>query len=68
MKRLILFGLCLSVGVLFAANPVKISYTYNYLSNDRNESQALAEQHAIERAKQKALELRFRVLSALRVQ
>lgn len=61
MKRLILFGLCLSVGVLFAANPVKISYTYNYLSNDRNESQALAEQHAIERAKQKALELRFGV-------
>jgi len=47
---------------LFAANkPVKMSYNYTYLSNDRNESQTQAEQHAIERAKQKALEERFGV-------
>lgn len=62
MKRLYILPLCFMALTLFAANkPVKITYEYTYLSNDRNESQTLAEQHAVERAKQKALEERFGV-------
>lgn len=47
--------------LVFGAKPKQIEWTYTYLSNDRNESQAQAEQHAIERAKQNALENAFGV-------
>lgn len=59
MKRFIICVLCAVCCVpLFAANPnvKKISYDYVYRSNDNNESKTQAEQHAIEKAKQKALE------------
>ena len=46
---------------LSAAKTEHVRITYEYLSNDRNESQAQAEQHAIERAKQRALEEKFGV-------
>ncbi len=62
MKRIYSIILC-TVFLLpvYAAKPVPVHATYNYLSNDRNESQAQAEQHAIERAKQRALENAFGV-------
>ncbi len=44
-----------------AAKVVRLSITYEYLSNDRKESQEDAEKRALERAKQKALEERFGV-------
>ncbi len=59
MKRLLLLSVILISLSLYAGKPKQVDYTYTYLSNDRNESQALAEQHAIERAKQKVLEETF---------
>jgi len=62
MKRILFFALCFSLVVPgYAAKPQQIEWTSTYVSNDRNESQAQAEQHAIERAKQKALEHAFGV-------
>ena len=49
-------------GYIRAAEPQRVSVTYEYNSNDRNESQALAEQHAFEYAKRKAIEERFPIL------
>ena len=48
---------------LFAAKEklTNVSITYDYLSNDRNESKAEAEIHAIEKAKRRALEKAFGV-------
>ena len=49
-------------GYIRAAEPQRVSVTYEYNSNDRNESQALAEQHAFEYAKRKAIEEQFPIL------
>ena len=49
-------------GYMRAAEPQRVSVTYEYNSNDRNESQALAEQHAFEYAKRKAIEEQFPIL------
>ena len=48
---------------MFAAKEklTNVSITYDYLSNDRNESKAEAEIHAIEKAKRRALEKAFGV-------
>ena len=43
-------------GYMRAAEPQRVSVTYEYNSNDRNESQALAEQHAFEYAKRKQVQ------------
>ncbi len=59
MKRIFICVLCAVFSIpFFAAKPnvKEIVYDYVYRSNDRNESQSQAEQHAIEKAKQKALE------------
>lgn len=63
MKRIFLLSLSLLAIMVFAAKqkPIEVSFSYDYLSNDRNESQAEAEKHALERAKQKALENAFGV-------
>ena len=62
MQRTLILILCSLFFISsFAAKPTSVDITYNYLSNDRNESQAQAEQHAIERAKQRALENAFGV-------
>ncbi len=50
------------LGYMRAAEPQRVSVTYEYNSNDRNESQALAEQHAFEYAKRKAIEEQFPIL------
>lgn len=60
---IVIFCLALS-GYMKAAEPEKVSITYEYNSNDRHESQALAEQHAIEYAKRKAIEDRFPILAS----
>lgn len=54
----ILFFCSLTLG---ATKPEKVSAEYEYLSSDRNESQAQAEQQALLLAKQQALEDRFGV-------
>lgn len=54
--------LLLVSGYINAAEPQRVSVTYEYNSNDRNESQALAEQHAFEYAKRKAIEEQFPIL------
>lgn len=61
MKRIILYTIFSVFSLsLFAANDiVRVSATYEYFSNNPNESPAQAEQTAIERAKQKALEDKF---------
>lgn len=61
MKRIILYTILSAFSLsLFAANDiVRVSATYEYVSNNPNESPAQAEQTAIERAKQKALEDKF---------
>lgn len=51
------------LGSINASEPQRVSVTYEYNSNDRNESQALAEQHAFEYAKRKAIEERFPILA-----
>lgn len=63
MKRVLLILLCAMSLPLFAAKEklTNVSITYDYLSNDRNESKAEAEIHAIEKAKRKALENAFGV-------
>lgn len=63
MKRIILVLLCALSLPLFAAKEklTNVSITYDYLSNDRNESKAEAEIHAIEKAKRRALEKAFGV-------
>ena len=55
--------LCVLSLPLFAAKDklTNVSITYDYLSNDRNESKAEAEIHAIEKAKRRALENAFGV-------
>ena len=61
---LLLFAILLSCSTLLAnpKTPVEtIDTEFTYQSNDRNESQAQAEKIAIERAKQRALEIRFGV-------
>ena len=60
-KILFTITLCLTTLAIFASKPEHLSITYDYRSNDRNESQAQAEQHAIEKAKQRALENKFGV-------
>ena len=55
--------LLLVSGYMKAAEPQRVSVTYEYNSNDRNESQALAEQHAFEYAKRKAIEEQFPILA-----
>ena len=50
-------------GYMRAAEPQRVSVTYEYNSYDRNESQALAEQHAFEYAKRKAIEEQFPILA-----
>ena len=57
---LIILLLCAAMNIV-AARTEHVRITYEYLSNDRNESQAQAEQHAFERAKQRALEEKFGV-------
>ena len=59
----IIFLLLVVSGYMRAAEPQRVSVTYEYNSNDRNESQALAEQHAFEYAKRKAIEERFPILA-----
>ena len=61
MKRIILYTILSAFSLsLFAANDiVRVSATYEYVSNNPNETPAQAEQTAIERAKQKALEDKF---------
>ena len=59
----IIFLLLVVSGYMKAAEPQRVSVTYEYNSNDRNESQALAEQHAFEYAKRKAIEERFPILA-----
>lgn len=54
--------LLVASGYINAAEPQRVSVTYEYNSNDRNESQALAEQHAFEYAKRKAIEEQFPIL------
>ena len=63
MKKLLLIVLCALALPLFAAKDklTTLSITYDYLSNDKNESKAEAEIHAIEKAKRKALENAFGV-------
>ncbi len=62
MRRVFVIILCaVSFVAGYAAKPKPIEFTYLYLSNDRNESKAQAEQHAIAKAKQKALEKAFGV-------
>lgn len=62
MRRLsIIVCLLLAALGIFAAQVVRVRTTYEYLSNDRNESQAQAEAHALEKAKQRALEEKFGV-------
>ncbi len=63
MKKISLFVLCMVALPLFAAKSTTttVSITYDYLSNDRNESKAEAEIHAIEKARRKALENTFGV-------
>ena len=62
MRKTVTIILCsLLLVPAFAAKPKPVELTYTYLSNDPNESKAQAEQHAIERAKQKALENAFGV-------
>lgn len=67
MKRIyhiVFVGLfCALPGMIRAAEPEKVNITYEYNSNDRHESQALAEQHAFEYAKRKAIEDRFPILA-----
>lgn len=65
LRRIFIVIFCLAIsGYMKAAEPEKVSITYEYNSNDRHESQALAEQHAIEYAKRKAIEDRFPVLAS----
>lgn len=63
MKKILLIILCILSLPLFAAKEklTTVSITYDYLSNDKNESKAEAEIHAIEKAKRKALENTFGV-------
>lgn len=63
MKKVVLFILCVLSLPLFAGKDklMNVSITYDYLSNDRNESRAEAEIHAIEKAKRRALENAFGV-------
>ncbi len=63
MKRVLLILLCAMSLPLLAAKEklTNVSITYDYLSNDRNESKAEAEIHAIEKAKRRALEKAFGV-------
>lgn len=63
MKKILLIILCILSLPLFAAKDklTTVSLTYDYLSNDKNESKAEAEIHAIEKAKRKALENTFGV-------
>jgi len=62
--HIVFVGFCLALsGMMRAAEPEKVSITYEYNSNDRHESQALAEQHAFEYAKRKAIEDRFPILA-----
>ena len=63
MKKILLILLCALSLPLFAAKDklTTVSITYEYLSNDRHESQEEAEIHAIEKAKRKALEKAFGV-------
>lgn len=67
MKRIyhiVIVGVCLLLsGAMRAAEPERVSITYVYNSNDRHESQALAEQHAIEYAKRKAIVDHFPVMA-----
>ena len=63
MKRFILLCLCLAGTILsFAVKDIeRVSITYEYYSNNPNESPEQAEQTAIEKAKQKALEDKYGV-------
>ena len=61
MKRFILSCLCLATFLIcYAVNDiVRVSATYEYVSNNPNETPAQAEAKAIEAARQKALEDKF---------
>lgn len=63
MKRIFLYGLLTLMTLpLFAASDiVRVSATYEYISDNARETPEQAEQTAIERAKQKALEEHFGV-------
>ncbi len=63
MRKIILtvFLTLAALTAFCAAKTEHLRITYEYRSNDRNESQAAAEKHAIEKAKQRALENKFGV-------
>lgn len=61
MRNFFFILLMVMVLPVSAAKLSTVSITYDYLSNDRNESKAEAEIHAIEKAKQRALENAFGV-------
>ncbi len=61
MKKVLLIILSAAVLPLWSAKLTNVHITYDYLSNDRTESKAEAEIHAIEKAKQRALENAFGV-------
>lgn len=64
LRRIFIVIFCLAIsGYINASEPQRVSVTYEYNSNDRNESQALAEQHAFEYAKRKAIEEQFPILA-----
>ncbi len=72
MKRIVILSLCLLVGLYgFAANDiVRVSATYEYISDNPNETAAQATAKAFEAARLKAMENRFgidasRVVSSL---
>ena len=62
-KHLLTFSLCIVLMMpAWSAKPISVNgFVYDYLSNDRNESQEQAEKHAVERAKQKVLEENFSI-------
>lgn len=63
MRKILSIILCVLALPIFAAKDklTNVSITYDYQSNDRNESKAEAEIHAIEKAKRRALENAFGV-------
>ena len=64
MRKIVILFLCVwgFAGIAMAKSDVQnIKFTYTYYSDDKNESPALAEQRAIEHAKQEALKEKFGV-------
>lgn len=72
MKRIAILSICLLVGLCgFAANDImRVSATYEYISDNSDETPAQVEKKAFEAARLKAMENRFgidasRVVSSL---